>query len=163
MTVSKTRKSFWAVVDTPEEKEINPTDELNITPQIRWNMLKSMRWLKFLVIVISMTVSVLVFVGLVMVLEPLLMGFKKNDILSFIVGILYLIMMGFYIYPLDKAFTFIKDTRKAMDGDQLCLAQASQDFLTIVKYLGYLTAIELVIYVPLLLYSLIVGIVYDVY
>lgn len=132
-----------------EENRLN----LVVTDWMVDNLLSAMKWLKFLTIVACVGIGFIVLAGLSMMYMS--MQYVYGGGVAFFMGFMYLAMAAIYFYPIKKSFSLISRTRSAMAGDQSDFEWATDDFKSILKYIGILTIVLLSIYAVIILLAIV--------
>lgn len=128
-------------------------EELQINELVRKNLLNSLKWTKFFVILATIIVVIFAFLALACFLLPELHGLPGYSF-----GIVYLLLILIYIYPLIKAYKLISSGREALiENNQASLEEASKCLHSILKYYGIFTIIFLVLYPTFIIGVIIVG------
>lgn len=122
-------------------------EQLQITAFFKEQMLSARKWLKFLTILCTIGVALLVLAGIVMMFVPALPGMGAAGMPGFFVGIVYLLAALIYVYPLKKCYALIGNIERAMKQDvQADLDLMAANTKSVLKYCGILSIICLCLY-----------------
>src|SRR3712207_5786233 len=111
-------------------------ENLRVTDGMRQNLLSAMKWTKFLAVVCTIGVGLIVLFALASFAFPSIVvdafaqevdteSIGGTALWGSFIGVLYLVIAALYVYPLIKAFALVKNTRKAMDGLQMNFEEAA--------------------------------------
>ena len=142
-------------VDVPQME--NEALNLKVTSDMQANLLSGAKWLKFLTVVATVGVVLLLLLSIGcfgLAVAGTTVG-EYTPGLLFCVGCVYLVCVGLYVYPIKKVFSLVKNIREAMnDCSQVGFEDAADDFRSILKYCGIVTIIALGIYALMLIFIL---------
>ncbi len=164
LQVVQSTEEVKAEVETEAKAEVEKEpsfEDLRVTEQMRADLLGGMKWLKFISVIGAVVVGLLALMALLMLIYPIITGFSGENGILGLYSIVYIVIIALYIYPLIKAFRLVKNTRKAMKGNQEGFVQSADDFASIMRYCGYLTVIALILYIPVVLGAIILGFTID--
>lgn len=122
---------------------------LRITGEIRENTLNGLKWLKFLTVMSVIGVGICAIVSAVCLIggQNVALAFGQSSNELTIIGFIYLVLVGLYIYPIMLTFNFISNMRRAFAAeDQMSLVEASDCFRSVLKYVGILTIAIIALY-----------------
>lgn len=143
--------------ETQQASEPTGIEALKVTEWMRDNLLRAMNWLKFLAVLSVIGIGLMFVFAIVMIAYPFIDGLSIDNAYAMCLGIVYLVCVAIYVYPLLKTFKLIKNTREAMNGSQDEFAQTTDNLYSIMKYFGILSIIFLVLYIPIIIVALILG------
>lgn len=132
-------------------------EELRITEGMRDSLLSGMKWLNFLTIMCCIGMGFVVLMGVGFLFGGTFVASLDSNTptgLFPVMGIVYLIIAGVYVYPIMKCFNLISNTRKAMSGMQENLEMAADDFAAIMRFVGIFTIIALGLYALLIIVAI---------
>lgn len=128
-----------------ETMEVVEKQNMSITEGMKADLLTTVKWGKFLVILGWIGMVLLGFVCLILLLLGMFMQGGSPDLMG--MGCAYIVIIALYIYPLLRAGTFcgaIKAACQKDDQDSLSAGFKAQRQL--LKYVGMLSIVALVIY-----------------
>jgi len=118
-------------------------EELKITDSMKQQLLDAMKWLKFLNIIMTIGVGIVVLIAIAFLFLP-----SVSAIPSYVLTIFYLILAAIYLYPLLKSYKLVSSTRKAIsENSQMSLEIATGCFRSILRFMGIMTIVGICLYV----------------
>lgn len=123
---------------------------LKITQRMQNDLLCFAKWLKFFSVFGAIGLVLVFIVGVVCLIAGIIgtSFLEYSATMALFIGIFYLIIALLYIYPLKKAFGFIRKIRLAFSQkDNLNAEDAFQDLRQGLKFMGIFTIACLVLYV----------------
>ena len=133
------------------EETMNPVQTgMFVNNTMKLDLLSAAKWAKFLCIVGCIGVALMLIASIALVALGSKLGgaFPGSAIGGAGMGLLYLIIVAIYIYPLIKGFQFANATKAAcLSDDAAQLARGFAGLRSLLKFFGILTIIVLVIYV----------------
>lgn len=131
---------------------MNETTNMVVSEKMKTNMLGTAKWLKFLTVLSTVGVVVLVLAGIALCVGCLTGDDTcTNGITNGItksMGVIYILLALVYIYPLKKCFCIVKNIRKACSQDtQSDIEQVTEDTYRVMRFFGILSIIVLCTYV----------------
>lgn len=134
---------------------------LHLDENAKSHLKETAKWTKLLSIVGFVTVGFLILFGLVMMFSIGSLGDKYSQIsgmgsMGAVMGIVYILMAGLYLYPILKLYHFSDFAKKALAShDSHMLTQALEAQKSMYKFMGILTVIVLAIYAIIIVFTLI--------
>ena len=141
-----------------EEMKIPETTGLRVKESTKADLLTAAKWTKFLCIVGSIGMALIVIFGIFLLGAGTLASSMFSDMPfgAVAMGVLYLVIAALYIYPLLKGFQFASGAKAAcLSDDENELARGIKGLSSLTKFWGILTIIILVIYAFVILFALI--------
>ena len=110
-------------------------ENLRITPSIQRNLLSSTKWFNFFAILGAIGVALMFMGGVGCILAGVLNLGNTFDSAGLIgLGFIYIVLGGVYIYPLNKSFALISNTKNAMyNASQPSLEQSAENLKSILQ------------------------------
>lgn len=122
-------------------------EQFNLTERMKSNLLSGAKWLKFLAVVMTIMLVFLVIAAICLIVLESAMTHTFGAFGAIGIGVLYLICVALYIYPLKKAFNLVSHIRQGVNSNsQEGFEEAADDFDSGLKYMGALTIIGLILY-----------------
>ena len=128
---------------------------LYVTESMKVDLLSAAKWAKFLCIVGCVAVGFMLIAAFCMMAFGA-MAAKLVDGLPLgpAMGLLYLVMVALYVYPLIKGFQFANGVKAAcLQNDQYQMARGFAGMNSLLRYLGVLTIIVIAIYAITLVFT----------
>ena len=128
---------------------------LYVTDSMKVDLLNAAKWAKFLCIVGCVAVGFMLIAAFCMLVFGT-MAAKLFDGLPLgpAMGLLYLVMVALYVYPLIKGFQFANGVKAAcLQNDQYQMARGFAGMNSLLRYLGVLTIIIIAIYAITLVFT----------
>lgn len=141
-----------------EEMKIPETTGLRVKESTKADLLTAAKWTKFLCIVGSIGMALIVIFGIFLLGAGTLASSMFSDMPfgAVAMGVLYLVIAALYIYPIMKGFQFASGAKAAcLSDDENELARGIKGLSSLTKFWGILTIIILVIYAFVILFALI--------
>lgn len=141
-----------------EEMRIPETTGLRVKESTKADLLTAAKWTKFLCIVGSIGMALIVIFGIFLLGAGTLASSMFSDMPfgAVAMGILYLVIAALYIYPIMKGFQFASGAKAAcLSDDENELARGIKGLSSLTQFLGIITIIFLVIYAFVILFALI--------
>lgn len=141
-----------------EEMKIPETTGLRVKESTKVDLLTAAKWTKFLCIVGSIGMALIVIFGIFLLGAGTLASSMFSDMPfgAVAMGILYLVIAALYIYPIMKGFQFASGAKAAcLSDDENELARGIKGLSSLTQFLGIITIIFLVIYAFVILFALI--------
>ena len=133
------------------EETMNPVQTgMFVNNSMKADLLSAAKWAKFLCIVGCIGVALMLIAAIALVALGSKLGgaFPGSAIGGAGMGLLYLIIVAIYIYPLIKGFQFANATKAAcLSDDAAQLVRGFAGLRSLLKFFGILTIIILVLYV----------------
>ena len=133
------------------EETMNPVQTgMFVNNSMKADLLSAAKWAKFLCIVGCIGVALMLIAAIALVALGSKLGgaFPGSAIGGAGMGLLYLIIVAIYIYPLIKGFQFANATKTAcLYNNESELARGFEGLNSLMRYFGILTIIILSIYV----------------
>ncbi len=133
---------------------------LIVTEEMKATLRSSVRWAKFLLVVMTIMLVLLLCLGVVLIIFAnkstlLILPYASSEL--FVQGIIDVVLVLLLIYPLVKGYIFCKSIRRACDTDsETELARGLSAMRLWLRFYGILTIIALVLY-PLLAIGFIIA------
>ena len=141
-----------------EEMKIPETTGLRVKESTKADLLTAAKWTKFLCIVGSIGMALIVIFGIFLLGAGTLASSMFSDMPfgAVAMGVLYLVIAALYIYPIMKGFQFASGAKAAcLSDDENELARGIKGLSSLTQFLGIITIIFLVIYAFVILFALI--------
>lgn len=141
-----------------EEMKIPETTGLRVKESTKADLLTAAKWTKFLCIVGSIGMALIVIFGIFLLGAGTLASSMFSDMPfgAVAMGILYLVIAALYIYPIMKGFQFASGAKAAcLSDDENELARGIKGLSSLTQFLGIITIIFLVIYAFVILFAFI--------
>lgn len=141
-----------------EELRIPETTGLRVKESTKADLLTAAKWTKFLCIVGSIGMALIVIFGIFLLGAGTLASSMFSDMPfgAVAMGILYLVIAALYIYPIMKGFQFASGAKAAcLSDDENELARGIKGLSSLTQFLGIITIIFLVIYAFVILFAFI--------
>lgn len=141
-----------------EEMKIPETTGLRVKESTKADLLTAAKWTKFLCIVGSIGMALIVIFGIFLLGAGTLASSMFSDMPfgAVAMGVLYLVIAALYIYPIMKGFQFASGAKAAcLSDDENELARGIKGLSSLTQFLGVITIIFLVIYAFVILFALI--------
>ena len=138
---------------TMNEEFLNPeTTGLTVNESMKADLLCAAKWAKFLCIIASIGMGLMVLLGIVMFFLGSFIASAAHMYplipLGGGLGFVYLLFAAIYIYPIIKGFQFANGIKAAcLSNDETQLARGFAGLSSLLKFLGILTVIVVVLYV----------------
>ena len=137
-----------------EEKDSN---ELKVSDVIKENITAGMKWAKFLTILMSIGVALMILCG-VMVFAMSSITAPSSPAFMGLMGLVYILIALVYIYPIKLCFNGIRNVNDAFKYDsQEDLEAASDNLKKLLKFMGIVAITMIVIYLIALFILFVVG------
>lgn len=141
-----------------EEMKIPETTGLRVKESTKADLLTAAKWTKFLCIVGSIGIALIVIFGIFLLGAGTLASSMFSDMPfgAVAMGVLYLVIAALYIYPIMKGFQFASGAKAAcLSDDENELARGIKGLSSLTQFLGIITIIFLVIYAFVILFAFI--------
>lgn len=141
-----------------EELRIPETTGLRVKESTKADLLTAAKWTKFLCIVGSIGMALIVIFGIFLLGAGTLASSMFSDMPfgAVAMGVLYLVIAALYIYPIMKGFQFASGAKAAcLSDDENELARGIKGLSSLTQFLGIITIIFLVIYAFVILFAFI--------
>ena len=141
-----------------EEMKIPETTGLRVKESTKADLLTAAKWTKFLCIVGSIGMALIVIFGIFLLGAGTLASSMFSDMPfgAVAMGVLYLVIAALYIYPIMKGFQFASGAKAAcLSDDENELARGIKGLSSLTQFLGIITILILVIYAFVILFALI--------
>lgn len=126
---------------------------MQITDNMQQSLLSTTKWTKFLAIVATVGMVFLIILALFMMIS-----FPFNSVIpgmGGVIGLIYLVIVALYAYPLIQAFKFVSSTRESItQQNESKMEEGLCSLKSIVHYFGILTIIVLSLYALIFLFAI---------
>lgn len=144
--------------------DLNKTKEtvecrLKITEEMKENLLKATKWIKFINIVGCISMSFLVIVGFIAIFWGLMDGYRGTGS-SIPMGIIYIILAAIYCPVLKRIFSFINQARSACRYDD---NKELNDMFDSLRYVSKYSGIICVVFLGIYAFVIIIAIMATVF
>lgn len=148
-----------------ENQFSNPAEQnLSIIPSAKDYITETAKWSKFLSIIGFVFVGFLVLLSIAMMVALPMLNEEIEELSSVsslfgpILGVVYLAIAGFYLWPVIYLFNFSTKTLEAIkENDDNILADAFKNLKRHYKFMGILTIIILSLYLLLIIAGMLGG------
>ena len=120
-------------------------DQLQITASFKEHMLSARKWLKFLTVLSTIGLVLMVLAGIAMMFVPSLAGVGVPGVA---LGIIYFVIALIYLYPIVKCFALCGNIDRAMKQDaQADLELMAKNTNSVLKFFGIIAILVICLYV----------------
>lgn len=131
------------------------TNLCTLNDSAKESLLSATKWLKFLTILSSIGLVLMVIFGLIAMVVPSALGARYGALGG--MGLIYWCVAALYAYPIIRAFRMIKEARLAcLADDQNSFELMFDSMRAILRYMGILAIIGMVAYAVLII-GIVVG------
>ena len=142
-----------------ENLEEKSSNELKVSDVIKENITSGMKWAKFLTILMSIAVALMILCGVMIMVIPSITGPNSPAAMG-VMGVVYILFALIYIYPIKLCFSGIRNVNDAFQYDsQEDLEAASVNLRKLLKFMGIVAITMIVIYLIAIFILVAVGFV----
>ncbi len=130
-----------------EKADGQSANRLEITAEMKSNLLTAAKWTKFLTVTGTIGVVVMVLFSFIIIFAGSVLAAAVDMGQTLGIGVTYVIVAATCVYPLKKGFDFVRQARSACENDNSQeLAEMFATMKSVTKYCGVLTIVVLCMY-----------------